>query len=112
MATSGSHAGVGKRRWSALSYEPQYPLQSGNLDVGGYPGNQPQRTPMSMRTHTHSCLVYKFYVYIHWYVVKLFKHVPLSVCLYILYMIPELGVSTWPGSRRSGGGVVYYPFLA
>ena len=27
---------------------PGTPYNQGGLDVGGYPGNQPQRTPMSM----------------------------------------------------------------
>ena len=34
------------------------PYNQGNLDVSGYPGNQPQSTSMSMRMYR--CLVYKF----------------------------------------------------
>ena len=37
---------------------PGTPYNQGSLDVGGYPGNQPQSTPMSMRMYR--CLVYKF----------------------------------------------------
>ena len=37
---------------------PGTPYSQGSLDVGAYPGNQPQRTPMSMRMYR--CLVYKF----------------------------------------------------
>ena len=30
---------------------PGTPYNQGSLDVGGYPSNQPQRTPMSMRIY-------------------------------------------------------------
>ena len=30
---------------------PGTPYSQGNIDVGGYPGNQPQRIPMSMQTY-------------------------------------------------------------
>ena len=32
------------------------PYNQGSLDVDGYPGNQPQRTPMSMRMLLYACL--------------------------------------------------------
>ena len=34
---------------------PSTPYNQGSLDVGGYPGNQPQRTPMSMRIYRNFC---------------------------------------------------------
>ena len=37
---------------------PGTPYNQGSLDVGGYPGNQPQRTPMSMRICRNLCYTY------------------------------------------------------
>ena len=48
---------------------PGTPYNQGSLDVGGYPGNQPQRTPMSMRMYRNFC--------IH------SNSVLMSVCLYV-----------------------------
>ena len=35
---------------------PGTPYNQGSLDVGGYPGNQPQRTPISMRIYRNFCI--------------------------------------------------------